>query len=341
MISGFANYVGGLENVVNELEDFLVKRDIIVTVFAEKKPFFLPKKLQNIYFSRSSYHKLYYSLESQRKLHRYDFDIIHGHGENCFFVALLRRNTPFVMTFHGTYSKSTRQDARILPSYYAEKTAAYKCDIAVACSNSVKEEIKSQYGISGNKIKVIYNGVDTETFAPQNKDQSRQILNLPKSKYYALWVGRDPFRKGLKTVLKTLADFPDVHLIIVGFRMANTKKVTCFGKASLDKLVNAYNSADFLFFPTIYEGFPNVPMEAMACGLPIIVSKQSNMGEVISQGKQGFVVDNDNYSDRIESLLQNQQLREKIAVNCRELALHYDWNKQAQKYLDLYKKLSN
>lgn len=345
MISGYKNFVGGLENVVNELENFLLKHDIGVTVYTESKLDYMPKKLQTLFYSRSNYHKIVYSFKTWRNAISTHFDIIHGHGDNCFGSFLLRDNTPFLMTFHGTYAVDCRgqirnNDPRILPSLYAEKIAAARCDIAVACSKAVKEEIKSFYGIK-NKIAVIYNGVDTKKFTPKDKDQARQKLNLPYSECYALWVGRDPIGKGLPAVLKTLTNFPEIHLIVVGYKMPNTKNITYLGKTSLDNLVDAYNASDFLFFPTLYEGFPLVPMEAMACGLPILVSKESNMGEVITQGKHGFVVENREYRDKVELLLQDQELRRKLGANCRKLSLQYSWVKQAEKYLELYERLLN
>jgi glycosyltransferase involved in cell wall biosynthesis len=121
--------------------------------------------------------------------------------------------------------------------------------------------------------------------------------------------------------------------------MADTRQATFLGKVSSESLVDAYNAADFLFFPTKYEGFPVAPMEALACGLPIVVSKESNMGEVVSNGTQGFVVDDGCYSDKIACLVEDSEFRGKMSLNCRDLALHYSWSSQASKYYELYRKV--
>jgi glycosyltransferase involved in cell wall biosynthesis len=304
---------------------------------ATLQAFQIPKILQ-----RGFYNKIAYSFKTWHTLEPLNsFDVIHGHGENCFFNSLFRYNTPLIMTFHGTRAMFIpRRDPRNLAAFYAEKFGAEKCDVAVACSNATKEEVKRFYGVSGKKIKVIHNGVDTNHFIPQNKLLSRQHLNLPSNKIYVLWVGLAPIRKGLPKVLETLTKFPNVHLIVVGFKMANTKNVTFLGKVSAETLLDAYNAADFLFFPTQYEGFPVVPMEALSCGLPLVVSKESNMGEIIEQGKHGFVVDDDSYSDKIHLLIQDAELRHKMSLNCRSLALQYSWHNQAEKYLNLYKQLA-
>jgi glycosyltransferase involved in cell wall biosynthesis len=340
LISGFANYSGGLENVVDQLDFYLKSKRVDVTVYAEKKPNYLPKQLWSFYHRRSSYHKLIYSLESWHNIQTQKFDVIHGHGDNCFFPALLhsKSHIPLIMSFHGTAIKSiSTHDPRTLPSVYAEKVAASNCDVAVACSQAVAKELKDYYGVS--RVQVIYNGVDTDMFVPRNKIQARDKLNLPYNKQYALWVGHDPIRKGLQTATKELQVFPNIHLLVAGLNVPNSKGIICLGHTSIETLIDAYNAADFLFLPTLYEGFPLVPMEALSCGLPILVSKESNMVEIMKQGKHGFVVNDGSYKDKIE-ILQDPIVRSAMSNNCRELALEYNWKKQAEKYLLLYQHLT-
>jgi alpha-maltose-1-phosphate synthase len=331
MISGFANYSGGLENMAAQLTKQLqAKPDVSVTLYEERPPRYLPRKLWSFYHRRSSYHKLIYSLNSYRKLRTEQFNIIHGHGENCFFPTLFRNNTPFVMTFHGlaknSMSKRMQHDPRVQPSFLAEKVAAENCTVSVACSQAVKEEMEKEYNIKN--IEVIYNGVDTDKFTPGNKACAKQRLHLPLEKHYVLWVGHDPIRKGLCIAKETLKAFPNLHLI------------TCMGKTPPETLIDSYNAADFLFFPTTYEGFPVVPMEALACGLPLLVSEASNIGEIVTQGKQGFIVNDGAYKEKIK-LLQEPLLLSIMSENCRELALKYDWKVQAEKYFQLYRRIAS
>ena len=70
------------------------------------------------------------------------FDIIHGHGDNYLFSSLFRNKTPFLMTFHGTMTKtSQRSEPGTIPVFYTEKVATSRYDIAVACSNALKNEL--------------------------------------------------------------------------------------------------------------------------------------------------------------------------------------------------------
>ena len=352
MISAYNKpYSGGLENVVAELTNYMTHKGLDITVCYESnrnfkqqkgsftslevKPFYIPK-----IFHRGFYNKIAYSFKSRQTISQNQFDLIHGHGENCFFNSFLRSNVPLIVTFHGTRAMFIpRRDPRNLAAFYAEKVAAQKCDVATACSEGAKKEVEHFYNVSGNKIKVIHNGVDTDAFFPMDKSLSRKQLGLTGKSIIALWVGLSPERKGLFTVIDSLKNYPNIHLLVVGMIKPNTKNVTFLGKVPFEQLRAAYNASDFFFFPTRYEGFPVAPLEAMACGLPVLTSQASNMGEIMKQGVHGFIVGTDSYLDKI-NLLLHSDLRLKISRECRCLALQYSWANQAEKYLQLYSKVT-
>lgn len=359
MISGLTSPPGGLEVVVDELSKFLTHKDVDVTLFGRDefnfdikttsgkivgiKPLnYLP---QPLHFQH--YDKYAYSFEVWKKIKEIQrFDIIHGHGDNCFFPSLFRGKTPFIMTFHGTMAKAIRASEnrhlgpRIMPILYTEKTAALRCDMAIACSIAVKNELVTFYGISPHKIRVIHNGVNVNTFKPHNKKKARNLLGLPEKRKYAIWVGTNPRLKGLSIAIKTIKSLKDISLIVVGISGTNSENVLFFGKIKERQLLCLlYNAADFLIFPTLYEGFPLVPLEALACSLPIIVSEESNLGEIINEGVHGFVINDRNplsYKEKIELLLNDSRMLNDMSVQCRNLAVNYSWKKQAEKYWKIY-----
>jgi glycosyltransferase involved in cell wall biosynthesis len=362
MISGFVPPFGGVETVVNELSKFLSKKGAEITIFgrSEKnsvqktafgkivglRPFdYLPKQLHFVH-----YHKYAYSFEVWRRLqHELPFDLVHGHGDNCFFPSLLRSGTPFIMTFHGTlkgaFSLLSRLGPRAIPAFYTEKVAAIKCDMAIACSAAVKKELIDFYGVNPNKIVVIHNGVNTEKFFPLDKNYARKKLGLPLEKRYGIWVGTNPSLKGLSTAIESVLKLQNIKLIVLGVKGDNDEKVIYFGHVSdLVEKVLLYNAADFLIFPTMYEGFPVVPLEAMGCGVPIIVSKEANMEEIIKDGVHGFIVKDRNpksYREKIESMLNDDKKLHDMSIQCRKLAMNYNWKKQAKKYWEIYQKMVN
>ncbi|MCL2258141.1 MAG: glycosyltransferase family 4 protein [Candidatus Bathyarchaeota archaeon] len=357
VISGLAKFSGGLENVVDELNNFLITSGIEVNVFGRSSSDFVEFNHNCKIVGVRPYSffppnigmpwKFEYNLKVWRKTRAFgSYDVIHGHGDNCFFSSLFRDKTPFMMTFHGTMAKALQNsiDPREKTLLCAEKVAADRCDVAVACSNAVKNELIHYYGLSYKKIKVIHNGVNVKKFVPIDKKVARQRLSLPDcGTTYALWVGSNPHRKGFLTAVKAVEQSRCSKLLIVGMTGRNSGKNVFLGKLSEQDLITAYSAADILVFPTVYEGFPMVPMEALACGLPVLVSEASNMGEIIQEGTHGFIVKDGTiaaYQKKIDTVINDSVTLKEMSVNCRNLALNYCWSKQAEKYLALYNWLS-
>lgn len=354
MISGLAKFSGGLENVVNDLSNVLIKHNnVVVNIFGRSNKDFVESgyncKIIGVRpYSRIGlpphYGKFEYNLKAWRKTKAYGpYDIIHGHGDNCFFSSLFRDKTPFLMTFHGTMAKALQgSDLRDKPFFYAEKIAAAKCDIAVACSYAVKNELVQYYDVSPKKVQVIHNGVNVEKFIPLDKKEARRKLSLPEQNTYALWVGSNPYRKRLSTAVTAVEKSQCSKLIVAGMTGQNLGKTIFLGKISEPDLITAYSAADILLFPTIYEGFPMVPIEALACGLPAIVSEESNLGEIIKEGTHGFVVKGGNptvYQEKIDQIINDDAMLKEMSTKCRNLALNYCWQRQTEKYWLIYRKL--
>jgi glycosyltransferase involved in cell wall biosynthesis len=367
MISGNSGSGGGLENVVRELTKVLVKNEIHVTVFTcgprDNKTIsqnciefqILPYNILPSKLGFANYEKYLYSLKVWKKIgDSANFDIIHGHGDNCLFQALFRNKTPLVTNIHGV-KKAYRyrvfgpnspytKGPRVFPLFWPEEIAAKKSDITVACSKSEKEELVSFYGADPLKIRVIYNGVDTAKFLPMDKKLARKSLGLPEDKNYAIWVGNNPQLKGLDVAIQAVKGLANLYLLVVGVSGNNFGNVIFWGMVeNKRKLVALYNASDFLMLPTLYEGFPLVPLEAMACGLPIIISKECPTKEIIQNGVEGFVIDQrrpENYREQIVALLADPSKNPKTSNECRKLAEKFSWDRIGKEYLKLYLQLA-
>jgi UDP-glucose:(heptosyl)LPS alpha-1,3-glucosyltransferase len=179
---------------------------------------------------------------------------------------------------------------------------------AVICnSRMVRDDIARRFGVPEAKLHVIRNGVDTEVFHPraraQHRDRVRRDLGLAEAQPVFLHVGSGFERKGVATSLAALAATGnrDSRLLIVGRdkRRAHferlASKLGLGGRAIFlggrPDVLPYYGAADAFVLPTLYDPMPNAALEALACGLPAIVSSSCGAAELVGDGKGGFVVE--------------------------------------------------
>ncbi|MDL4913112.1 MAG: glycosyltransferase family 4 protein [Enterobacterales bacterium endosymbiont of Blomia tropicalis] len=175
---------------------------------------------------------------------------------------------------------------------------------AVICnSEMVKGDILRCFSLDASKIHVIHNAIDTYHFQPATeatRHASRQQLTLPDSATVLVYVGSGFERKGLKAAIEAVAR-SNRYLIVVGQdkqlqryqQLAN--QLNCLDRLRFvgvqQDVQPFYHAADGLLLPTLYDPFPNVVLEAMACGLPVITSTGCGGAEFITAGQEGFVCD--------------------------------------------------
>ncbi len=353
------SHIGGIETYVRELSSFLASAGVGVTVFGKyHRDFFeehgkirvigirMPKNYLTEKFRFTSSDYLLSEFKFWKAIKQEDFDIFHGNA-GCFFPELFGKKIPFVQTFHGTAAgilsgskvklRSYQEFLAMLPDSILTK----RYDAAVAVSQKVKNELVTLCGVDPKTVKVIYSGVDTGKFRIQDKNNARRKMGLPSGKY-GLWIGQDPIRKSLGMAIKTVRGLDDVRLLVVGVAGESDAKIIYFGQVDEDTKIPLYNCAEFLLFPTLDEGFGLVTLEAMACGLPIIISKECPAKEIIDEGIHGFVVADkkpESYREKIAMLLKDDVEYKKMSTSCRKLAEKYSWGNQGKEYLTLYKRL--
>jgi UDP-glucose:(heptosyl)LPS alpha-1,3-glucosyltransferase len=176
---------------------------------------------------------------------------------------------------------------------------------AVICnSRMVREEIRAHFGVSEDKLHVIYNGVDLEAFHPRLRLERvavRARLGIAADSMVYLFVGSGFERKGLPQLLHALAGLETARLIVVGrdkrtgamqrlaARLGLASRVHFAG--AQDNVKPWYGAADCFVLPSLYDPFPNAALEAMAAGLPVITSTQCGAAEFIEPGHSGAVCD--------------------------------------------------
>jgi len=152
----------------------------------------------------------------------------------------------------------------------------------VAVSHRVKDEAVRHYGVPADKIVVIHNGVDSNEFKPSAEARGliRNQLGLSDADYMLLFVGSGFRRKGLEQAIAAIDRAPSAKLVVAGEgRATSHPRVRMLGRRT--DVAHLYAAADVFIFPTLYDPFPNAVLEAMASGIPAIVSRVAGVSEVI------------------------------------------------------------
>lgn len=231
----------------------------------------------------------------------------------------------------------------------------------IAISKHTKKDILRNFTISPEKIEVIYGGV-ADRFAPI---RNNVVKGAFRGKYkldgeIILSVSELNFRKNIPTLLKAYYLFKTKYsefkttkykLVLCGqkgkafdanilsqIEELNLKNDVIFlGHIPDDDLPLLYNVATLFVFPSLYEGFGLPPLEAMACGCPVIASNTSSLPEVI--GEAGILVDPldaDGFANAMKRIISDDSLREELIKKGIERARLFSWEKAAKETLAVY-----
>ncbi|MBT6048692.1 MAG: glycosyltransferase family 4 protein, partial [Candidatus Scalindua sp.] len=228
-----------------------------------------------------------------------------------------------------------------------------KAKIIIADSYATKEDIIEYFGIREEKIRVIHLGVESRFRPINNVEDFRLKNNLPSK--MILNVGTLEPRKNVVSLIKAFRKlremgFEDVKLVIAGNKgwlyqeifkevgQSGLKQEILFLGVVRDKdLPLLYNCADIFVYPSLYEGFGLPPLEAMACGVPVITSNTSSLPEVI--GDAGIMVDPTDINSLCESmyiLLKDKELWNRMRNMGLERSKLFSWDNTAEKILKVY-----
>lgn len=235
-------------------------------------------------------------------------------------------------------------------------------DIVITNAHSTKERIISEYGIPEEKIRVIWLGVDDKftCMNDQKMNSETRIKYFGKDVPYILMVGGLSKRRNIPALMESFSivrkreDLPH-HLFLVGPNRAGLDLdylaekfgiTDCFrqidGKITThDELIPIYNAAELYVLPSFTEGFSLTLAEAMACGLPVITSNSSSLGEVANG--YGYTLDKpddiEELTHAISSILTDEKLKSNLKQKSLERASSLRWSTTAKKTLDVLREL--
>ena len=307
--------------------------------------------------------------------------VLHPHATSGIFLNFTHRwtPTPLVCHSHGTSRahdvpitmgdravKMTRSGRGVAFHMLRERMFWSGADRLLVVSRAVMDDVTRYYGIDPDKIRVVYNGVDSEVFSPgEGGTPPVQIRDLA-GKRIVLFVGHFGLRKGIFFLIRAMkrvrSEFPDAHLVCVGgtpawlgrneYRQMLTGEarrsevedcVTLLDAVKNNELVEFYRHSDVFVLPTYYEAFPKVVVEAMSCGKPVVATSTGGIPELVKEGRTGFLVpfgSTDTIADRLISLLGDESLRRSMGAEGRRVVENqFTWHAVAERTRKVYNEL--
>ena len=228
----------------------------------------------------------------------------------------------------------------------------YRSNYIITGSHYTKREILERLNFREENIRVIYHGIDHNNFKIY-RDLNLE-LDIPKK--FILSVGTVEPRKNLLRLLKaySLLDSSlkeEYNLLLVGFKGwenieiikiidRNRDYIKYLGFLTDIDLAKVYNLATCFIYPSIYEGFGIPPLEAMACGTPVILSNSSSLPEVGADAVLYCNPDSvEDIKSKIEQLLVDKKLQQELIKKGLERAKLFSWQKSAKEHLKLFREV--
>jgi len=232
----------------------------------------------------------------------------------------------------------------------------------IAVSDFTRQDLIDNLLVSPERITRIYSGINpfyrNLSAEDENLEKFQKIHNLEKP--FLFYLGVIEPRKNITAIIRTFnilkakEEFKNLQLVIAGpkgwlydkiFQEAKNSKfqeeIIFWGPASLTEALYLYNSAEVFVYPSFFEGFGFPPLEAQACGLPVITSTRSSLPEVM--GDSALMVDPwriDDLTFAIKNLLTDQSSRKRLQTAGFSNIKRFNWAKTAQETIEVFSKLN-
>ncbi|MCG2809146.1 MAG: glycosyltransferase family 4 protein [Candidatus Portnoybacteria bacterium] len=296
-----------------------------------------------------------YGYEAKKIARAENFDIIHAHDWLSFPAGLAAKKVsgkPLVVHIHATEFDRTGGDNLNRRVYEIEKEGCAQADAVIAVSDFTKNKITQHYGINPNKVKVVHNAINYDEF--RVPDKGRLPLKA-EGKKIVLFVGRITIQKGpdyfLRAAKRVLDRRSDVFFIMAGAGDMEAQliqeaafldisdKFLFAGFLRGDDLVRVYQAADLYVLSSVSEPFGLTPLESLAYGTPVLISKQSGVSEILNHALKVDFWDIDEMANKIISVLEHQELGQSLKENGEEEIKKISWRDSAQKCVEIYNQI--
>ena len=280
------------------------------------------------------------------------FDVIHAHDWLVAYAAKTLKtsyNIPMVSTIHATEA-GRNSGIRTDEQRYINDTEwmlTYESSEVIVNSNYMKSELQRLFGLPFEKINVIPNGVNLNNFNNVYRDYDFRRRFAMDNEKIILFMGRLVYEKGIQTLIsampKILSRYHDVKLVIAGKGgmidelrnqvnyLGINEKVYFAGYLNSADVKKMYKCSDISVFPSTYEPFGIVAIEAMLSGTPVVVSDIGGLNEIVEHGVNGmksYAGNPNSLADSILTLLFDHKLCDEVVKNAKvKVKAEYNWNK--------------
>lgn len=371
--------VGGIARVVHDLSKRLIKDGHEVTVITYKEgnvPYYENDKgvevyrVDNYMINPNNFidwiMQLNFNMVAKANeliSQKGNFDVIHAHDWLVAYSAKTLKNsygTPLVSTIHATEAGRNSGIHDEIQRYIndTEWLLTYESSEVIVNSKYMKNELQRLFGLPYEKINVIANGVNINSYTGVERDYEFRRQYAADNEKIILFMGRLVYEKGVQHLIsampKILDGYHDSKLVIAGKggmidelkaqvnSMGLSQKVYFTGYLNAKQVSKMYKCADVSVFPSTYEPFGIVALEAMLAGVPTVVSDVGGLNEIVEHGVDGmksYAGNANSLADSILALLLNPELCDRVTKQAKiKVKNEYNWGKIAQDTYFTYEK---
>ena len=358
---------GGAERFIESALEALLERNVAITLYTREWPetnlqLMEPQIVDPFYVGRL-WRDMGFAHAVARRVRKSDADVVQSHerlpscdvfraGDGVHAVWLQERAKAqsamarFLTAAQPYHRYVLRMERRL----FASPTLA-----AVICnSQMVRDEIKLKFGVSDDKLRVIYNAVDCDLFSPALRAHRAGVRTrhaIADDAVVFLLVGSGYERKGVSTAIDAIRELPRAHLVVVGRESHMSRYIRhAQERGVVDRVTFAgpqqdpkpyFGAADAFVLPTLYDPLPNAALEAMASALPVVTSTKSGAAELVIGADAGFVCPScDSAALAVHMLaLHDDDLRARTGDNARRAMLPLSPATMTLQLVLLYKEL--
>jgi len=283
-----------------------------------------------------------------------DFDLIHAHDWVTFPAALelqKKLRIPLVVHIHSLETDRVQREIRN-KVFEIEYKAMKAADMVIAVSQYTRDLVVKDYSIPLGKVFVVHNGIGKAPI-----QESGQAVPTAQRPQKVLFLGRITRQKGptflVETAVQLLKKLPYIQFVVAGtgeslravMLYAKERNVfsrfTFTGFASPEQVQQLYREADVYFMPSVSEPFGLTALEAAQSGLPVVLSNQSGVRELLTHSPTADFWDTQGFAEQLYQLLTNPQKRQELAQLNKETAAKATWERAAEDMLLHYQRLLN